>query len=237
MWAKSQTQQQNPALLLRIRIPQSNAGQVAHVQPTPRVASQKIDITRRTPGAARWLSNTAKSHPCLGLLNSRVLRSCMVPQCSYPPHWHCMPSTTPCELWLDACVLHQRTTFLFLQASNLLSFVAKELHILQHALSWSLYICFTQRSPAYRVRMHGVSSRDTHFCPPHNSSVHLYNSNIRAAHWADHQWKAEWLDNLTKLRTFISDTGTRVLPGLKFFVRSRPAPAGVWEILPAPADL
>ena len=23
------------------------------------------------------------------------------------------PSTTPCELWLDACVLHQRTTFLF----------------------------------------------------------------------------------------------------------------------------
>jgi len=34
---------------------------------------------------------------------------------------------TPWKLWLDACV-HQWTTFLFLQASNLLSFVTQELH-------------------------------------------------------------------------------------------------------------
>ena len=32
-----------------------------------------------------------------------------------------LPSTTSCELWLDACVLPQRTIFLSLQASNLLS--------------------------------------------------------------------------------------------------------------------
>ena len=31
------------------------------------------------------------------------------------------PSTTPCELWLDACVLHQRKTFLSSQASNVSS--------------------------------------------------------------------------------------------------------------------
>jgi len=29
-----------------------------------------------------------------------------------------LPSTTPCELRLDACVLFLRTTFLFLQAYN-----------------------------------------------------------------------------------------------------------------------
>ena len=33
---------------------------------------------------------------------------------------------TPCELWLDACALHQRTTFLSLQTSNLLNLVANE---------------------------------------------------------------------------------------------------------------
>ena len=35
------------------------------------------------------------------------------------------------------------------------------------------------------------------------------NSNIRVARWADHQWNAEWLlDNRTRLRIFIPDTGT-----------------------------
>ena len=38
------------------------------------------------------------------------------------------PSMTPCELWRDACVLHQRTTFQSSQASNLLSSVAEEPH-------------------------------------------------------------------------------------------------------------
>jgi len=31
-------------------------------------------------------------------------------------------------------------------------------------------------------------------------------SNTRAAHWADHRWNAKWLDNPTRLRTFIPDT-------------------------------
>jgi len=41
-----------------------------------------------------------------------------------------LSSTMPCELWPDACVLHQRTTFLSSQASNLLSFVPMETHCL-----------------------------------------------------------------------------------------------------------
>jgi len=33
------------------------------------------------------------------------------------------------------------------------------------------------------------------------------NNSIRAAQWADHQWNAEWLDNPTRIRPFIADTG------------------------------
>jgi len=36
------------------------------------------------------------------------------------------------------------------------------------------------------------------------------NNNIRAAHWADHQLKAEWVGNLTRLRTFIPDNGIQL---------------------------
>jgi len=39
------------------------------------------------------------------------------------------------------------------------------------------------------------------------------NNNIRAAQWADHQWNAEWADNLTRLRILIPDTGTHP-PGM-----------------------
>ena len=39
------------------------------------------------------------------------------------------------------------------------------------------------------------------------------NNNIRVAQWADHQWNAEWADNLTRLRTLIPDTGTHT-PGM-----------------------
>jgi len=34
-------------------------------------------------------------------------------------------------------------------------------------------------------------------------------NNIRAAHWADHQWNGKWADNATRLRIFILDTGTQ----------------------------
>ena len=38
---------------------------------------------------------------------------------------------------------------------------------------WSLDTYSIQRSSFHRVRMHGVSNRDTHLWPLHNSSVHL----------------------------------------------------------------
>ena len=113
MRAKIQPQQQNPALLLRTQILLSNVGQVAHVSPTSPITSQNVDIAGRIPEAACWLrlgcwsNSAANSHSCPGPFNSRVLRSCLVPQRSYPPHWP-LPSVKPCELRLDACVLTSR---------------------------------------------------------------------------------------------------------------------------------
>ena len=91
-WAQSQIQQRNPALLLRAQVPRSNVGQVACVSPTPCVTSQEAAITRHAPEAAFWLrlvcwsNNSVNSHPSLGAFNRRVLSSCLVPQCSFPPY-------------------------------------------------------------------------------------------------------------------------------------------------------
>jgi len=65
-------------------------------------------------------------------LNSSLAHSDseLLPGVFSPRHWICLSSTTPCELWLDDCVLHQRTIIPSSLASNLLSFAAKEPHCL-----------------------------------------------------------------------------------------------------------
>ena len=72
----------NEPLQLWAKTHRSNVGQFAHVSPTPWVTSQEVS---RCWGAC-WSNNSANSHPGLGTFNRRVLRSCLVPQCSYPPH-------------------------------------------------------------------------------------------------------------------------------------------------------
>jgi len=58
-------------ILKQLPQPRSNVGKVAHVSPTPRVTSQEVDITRRTPEVACWLwlgcwsNNVANSRPSL----------------------------------------------------------------------------------------------------------------------------------------------------------------------------
>ena len=52
-------------------------------------------------------------------------------------------------------------------------------------------------------------NRDTHLLPTAQKLISSSdNNNIRAAHWADQQWNAEWADSPTKLRIFIPDTGS-----------------------------
>ena len=70
----------------------------------------------------------------------------------------------------------------------------------------SLDICFTQRSPVHGMRMHDIPNRDTHLYAPHNN-------NRSAALWADHRWKADWLESTTRIRTFIPYIGTHP-PGM-----------------------
>jgi len=162
------------------QIPRSNVGQVAHVSPTPWVTSQEADIIRRTPEAACWLrlwcwsNNVANIHPSPGAFNRRVLRSCLVPQCSYPSyrphHQRCLAN---CD-WMPASFTsglpsnprRHPTWWTSSQWSNAVS--STSCH------GWSLDSCSTQRSPVHRVQMPGASNRDTHLYPPHNnSSVYL----------------------------------------------------------------
>jgi len=81
------------------------------------------------------------------------------------------PSSTPWQLWLVTCVLHQRTTFVYFQPAEFrrkgatLSLARRAMepgHLLYSALTCPLN------------GMHAVSNRDIHLCPPHNNSwVHL----------------------------------------------------------------
>ena len=70
-----------------------------------------------------WSNNFANRHLSPGTFNRRVLRSgvAVLTLASLT-----LPSTRSCEVGPDACVLDQRTNFRSSQASNLLSFVAKE---------------------------------------------------------------------------------------------------------------
>ena len=57
-----------------------------------RIATE-LDITRHALEAACWLqlgcwsNNIANAHFISGAFNRRVLRSCLLPQCSHPPYW------------------------------------------------------------------------------------------------------------------------------------------------------
>ena len=46
------------------------------------------------------------------------------------------------------------------------------------------------------------------FVPSAQKVISSSDNNIREAQWADHHWNAEWVDNPTRLRIFITDTVT-----------------------------
>ena len=104
------------------------------------------------------------------LVHSTTVHCAPVWCCSAHTPLSTPPSTMPCEWCMGVCVLHQQTTFQSSQASNLLSFVAKEPHCVYHAVPWSLNICSTQRPPMDRVEMHSALNRVTRLYPPHTNS-------------------------------------------------------------------
>ena len=147
----------------RPQIPRDKVGQGTHVPPTARVTSKKVDITRCTLEAGYWLwlgcwsNNVANSQLSPGPFNSRVLRSCLVPQWLHPPHWPCHQRRLANCDWMPAPYTSRRPTCW--------SFVVKEPHYLWHAVPGRLDIS---------VGMQGILNRDTHLYPLHNnSSVHV----------------------------------------------------------------
>ena len=99
----------------------------------------RIALLRRHVDSCRVMQkHAANRHFSTGQFNSRLLRSCLVLQCSHMPRWPCHKRLTPCELWLDACVLHQWIIFPTPRASNLLSFVTMEPHCMKYLESFRL---------------------------------------------------------------------------------------------------
>ena len=175
--------------------------------------TSRVALLRRLAGSgwgagATTLSN---SHPSPGAFNRRVLRACLVPQCSYPPHRpHNQRCLANCD-WMPA-------SYTSGQPSNscrhptCCAFLSMPCHGAWTPALLSAHLSTGCECTAFVLAAH----------PPIGSSN---NNNIHAAHWADHQWKVEWLDNLTRFRTFIPDTGTHP-HGM-----SHPRTAWVWAFL------
>ena len=200
--------------MLRAQIPRSNVGQVVHVSPTPRVTLQEVDITRRTPEAACWLwlgaAATTLRTATLTLVYSAVEYRCAPTWCqSARTHliyliindaWRIMTgclSPTPTDnlptlAGIQAVVLRRKETTLSLARRAM-----EPRHLLHSALTSPITGDARQlrsRQPFIRAEQKFISSSD--------------DDNTSSSLWADHRWNAEWLDNTTRLCTFIPDTGT-----------------------------
>ena len=174
--AKRQLQHQNPAVLFRAHMPWSKVGQDTHVPQTPRVTSQKVDITRCILEMTCWLwlgcwsNNVTNSHLSPGPFNSRVLRSCLVPQCSQPPHWprhqqrlaKCDLIPAPYTSGQSSFPRKHPTCHASLQRSHTVSSTPS------HGTCRS-----SPHSIVHQMGMHGIWNRDTHSYLLHNTLVHL----------------------------------------------------------------
>jgi len=129
----------------------------------------------RSWGGLLRSNNSANSHPSPGAFNYRVLRFCLLSQCSHPPHRPChQRHLANCD-WMPASYTSRQPSnprrHPICWASSQWSVTFSTLF---YVVPWSLDTCFTQHLLVHRVHMHGALNWDTHLYPPHNnSSVHL----------------------------------------------------------------
>ena len=92
-----------------------------------------------------------------------------------------LPSTTPCELWLDACVITSgQSSYPHRHPTSWAS--SQRSHIISSTPCHRAWL--TQCSPVHPMGMHGVSNRDTHLCPPqNNSSIHVITTSEVRRSW------------------------------------------------------
>jgi len=77
-----------------------------------KLLASRVALLRRLAGSGWSAGATTLRTATLALVHSTA-KYCAPVWCrsAHRPASTTPPSTTPCELWLDACVLHQRTTF------------------------------------------------------------------------------------------------------------------------------
>ena len=138
-----------------------------------------------------------------GPLNNRVLRSCLVAQCSYSPQWpRHQRRLANCDWMLASYTSGQSslprrcpTYWASSQRSHTVSITPCD-------GAWTPAPLLTCPSSENARRFKSRHS----FVPAAQQLINSIDNNKRAALWADHQWNAEWLDNTTRLRSFICDT-------------------------------
>jgi len=57
-----------------------------HLESIRKKLTSRLPLLGRLASLGCWSNKVASSHPIPGELNRRILRSCLVLQCSYPPH-------------------------------------------------------------------------------------------------------------------------------------------------------
>ena len=101
-----------------------------HLESLRKKLASPVALVRYLVGTGWGAGETTLQTAALHLMHSTADSSPPVWCPRLTPALLTPPSTTPWELRLNGCVLHQRTTFQSSQASNLQSFVAIEPHYL-----------------------------------------------------------------------------------------------------------
>ena len=185
-----------------------------HLESLRKKLTSHVAFLKRLAGSGWecWSNNSANGRLSPGAFNCRVLCSCLVSQCSHPayrPHHqrrfancHWMPASYTSGQPSNPC--RHPTCWASSQTLSIAHRAVQPRHLLHSALtrpSSADARCLKSRHPFVSAAQQLISFSDNN-----------NNNNIRAAHWADHQWNAEWADNPTKLSTSIPDTGTHTYP-------------------------
>ena len=185
-----------------------------HFESLRKKLTSRVALLRRLAGSGWGAGATTLRIATLALVHSTAEEAtALLPGAvARKPASLILSSTTPCQFWLGACVLHQRTTLFILAgiqpdelrrngATLSLARLAMEPgHLLHSALTRPASANarhLKSRHPFVLAAQQPISSSD--------------NNDIRVAHWANHQWNAEWGDNLQDSETFISDIGSYTL--------------------------
>jgi len=181
-----------------------------------------VNSTCRAPETACWLrlgcwsNNSANSRPSPGAFNRRVLRFCLVSQCSYPPYRpRHQRRLANCD-WIPASILAGIQPTELHRTGTTLSLARRAMepgHLL-HSAATGTNGCLDSRHPFVRdthLYPETPICRDTHLYPTHNiSSVHLTTTTYRYVRRTGRITNGMWSGRTAPQDSafFIPDTGT-----------------------------